>query len=170
MEYSTTEPPTKPKWLSDMEGCSMYFDPKHTEYHSAQLYRGLVEKFKDEIKRFIDCGGHSAVFEMNDGNVLKFSYMPLKSNHGKRPFDLPILKHGEEKIKVSGKKRTAYWHIQPKVRVCRSKTSSSKFEKSLEKFDYFSADPGPQQLGWYKGELKVIDYPSVWNDPWAKKD
>jgi len=161
---------TEPQWLTHAKENNIFVMGK-LKYHSSTLYEPVLEKFKDKITEFIDCGGHSAVFELNDNTVLKLSYQPLKPEYGKRPFDLPILNRGERESVVDYKKRKAYWHIQPRIEMCTSEKELEEFKKTLKKTDHYFIDSNPRQIGWYKRKIKLVDYPSVWPPiPNTKKD
>jgi hypothetical protein len=154
MEYCRQEP----QWLTDAKQAP-YLRLRVFENHNLDAYSGLIDQFKDQIKDFVECGADSAVFEMNDGNILKFSYKSLKRFHGKRSFDLPMLEKGKLKTEVNGKPVTAYWHIQPKAEVCKTNKEFEKFNKKLQGHKFIDFSLG--QIGSYNGEMKLLDYYAV---------
>lgn len=105
---------------------------------------GPIENGKDQI-----------VIELTKDRVLHILKNPMPPEAGKRFFDLPILEKGSV---ADG--RLNYF-IQPKVEVVQSREVANQFAKEVRAAGYNFWDFHPTQLGYYKGQVKLIDYDAV---------
>ena len=145
-----------------------------TRFHSITGYNEALANF--DVKNFIRLGGESAVFELQDGNILKLAtekYAPfLKKYHA------PEIKRGL--IKLSSKHLTKntspsqryytdiiYYVIQEKGRpLTESSLGWPLFDSALDS-GYYVVDFGPEQFAYFnmqnREEIKCVDLGCITN-------
>jgi len=144
--------------LGDVE-----FDP--TDYNPVHFERALIAHSRLKV---LGIGGSRAVFDMEDGRVLKLPLVPeydwvsrseignwehYKKNPRIRSMYLPLLHHGE----FEG----APYEIFPKVEILEIKDTGD-FCQRAEKLssEGLAYDNNPGNFGRYQGRVVLVDYAS----------
>jgi hypothetical protein len=99
-------------------------------------------------------GGESLVFRLANGNILHITSLILTPELGSRFFDLPMLTRGV--IPTPGDVNVFYF-VQPEALTPVSECEMLAFAREIEKSGWLFADPNQHQLGFYQGEIKLLD-------------
>lgn len=134
--------------------------------HDLRLYADLIEDTTAD-RIFVNAdmlgrGTDSLVFERSPpqlGEVVKITWRKLPERAGKRSFDVPIIDEPIE-LGVAGKNTRILIIRQPKVEIGCSAVEMEEFFRRLEKDGKRITDSlkdRPEQVGKYRGEVRLVD-------------
>ncbi len=130
-----------------------YSGDEYARHNFSLLSRALIgEPF--QLKEFIHAGAESVVFGLENGNILKItSHILLPDSN---PLSLPTLDHGY--VELDG--HSFLWFIQPAARTPIEHHDFMLFLKTLRYESLRMTDPSLNNLGYYEGEIRILD-------PWS---
>jgi hypothetical protein len=80
----------------------------------------------------------------------------LVPSYGTRFFDLPMIERGEIS-QPDGLGLKVFYFIHPEALTPVSERAWRDFKRSIGAQGWLMADSGPHQLGYYAGEIKLLD-------------
>lgn len=125
------------------------------ERHNIDLYRRAFENFPLRARDFMSSGSDSVMLRLVDGNVLKITQQ--NEIPAQRAWDVPVLEKGS----VSADGHTLHWFVQPSVQSPIARADFAPFLRRIQADGYQMTDPSLHNLGYYKGEARLLDPFSV---------
>lgn len=136
-------------------------------FHSISGYLEALKQF--DVKEYVGLGMESAVFELNDGNILKLSceqYTPYNPEFHAPEIDRGIVKLAEKHTAMDKSYNTfntdeIYYVIQKKGELAQEESETSDICDKARKKGLFASDIFPDQFAYFDTpngrELKCID-------------
>jgi hypothetical protein len=113
-----------------------------------------MENSPHRVKEYVTTGSDSVVMKLTDGNMLKLT------KEGELPparsFDMPVVDKGT----ALADQITVNWFIQPEAKSPVAQADLMPFLQRIRQEGYRMIDPSLSNLGYYNGEVKLLD-------PWA---
>lgn len=124
------------------------------ERQNLTVYSKAMENSPLQVREYVTTGSDSVVMKLADGNILKLT------KEGELPparsFDMPVLERGTalaDQVRVN-------WFIQPEAKAPVAQADLMPFLQRIRQEGYRMIDPSLSNLGYYNGEVKLLD-------PWA---
>ncbi len=124
------------------------------ERQNLETYSKVMENSPHRVQEYVTAGGDSVVLKLTDGNLLKMTMdgtLPPARN-----FDMPVLDKGT----VMADQITVNWFVQPEAKTPVARAELMPFLEKVSQQGYVMTDPSLRNLGYYNGEVKLLD-------PWA---
>jgi hypothetical protein len=119
-----------------------------------RVYIGAFNGFEPLGACFLGAGRDSIAIKLPSGAILKIIRRELPEEAGTRPFDMPILDRGCRHTKDGLVMR---YYIQPEAATRVLDEIFYPFAGYLYDRGYELYDYGKRQLGYYNGEIKLLD-------------
>ncbi len=124
------------------------------ERQNLDVYSKAMENSPHRVKEYVTTGSDSVVMKLTDGNMLKLT------KEGELPparsFDMPVVDKGT----ALADQITVNWFIQPEAKSPVAQADLMPFLQRIRQEGYRMIDPSLSNLGYYNGEVKLLD-------PWA---
>ncbi len=124
------------------------------ERQNLEVYSKAMEDSPHRVQEYVTTGSDSVVMKLTDGNILKLT------KEGELPparsFDMPVVDKGT----ALADQITVNWFVQPEAKAPVAQADLMPFLQRIRQEGYRMIDPSLSNLGYYKGEVKLLD-------PWA---
>lgn len=118
-----------------------------------EIYQKLFADFPLRVRDFIVDDHRSIILQLEDGNLLKITNMELSKEMTGRPWDMPVIDKGI----VEYQSYRAWWYVQPYAQTPVSDADFISFVRQLITDGYQMTDPSLHNLGYYEGEVRLLD-------------
>lgn len=128
--------------------------PHIKENHPIRVYINAFNGFEPLGVCLIGGGRDSIAIRLQTGNILKIGRRELPAGAGSRPFDMPILERGRRYTRDG---LAVLYYVQPEAITPVQEEELWPFMDRLHGHGYYFADCGERQLGYFNGEVKLLD-------------